>query len=132
MKKIRVLLAGLGVLVLAACTPTFPEGAELIAEDQAPYVSLTWPTASGANEDWPVTGYAVSVDGVEVEITEDWVEGCLLQGLADNSTYVIEVRAVDGQNSRSNPLTATHSTGTIGNVETDISCSTAPPTFPGS
>jgi chitodextrinase len=127
MNKVRTLVLGVALLGLAACVPTFPEEAQLAAVDSAPWVAVNWPAATGANDDYPVDGYLVSVDGIVVSTVESWAEGCQLNGLADNTTYTLEVKARDSRDYWSEPLTVQHTTGVLGSTDPEISCSTAPP-----
>jgi hypothetical protein len=128
MKKLRTLVLGAALVGLAACVPTFPEEGQLTAEDMAPAVALSWPAAAGVNGDWPVTGYQISLDGDVVSVVDDWAEGCLLYGLADETSYQIEVRAVDGREYLSEPLSVQHVTGLLDTYPgEEIVCSTAPP-----
>lgn len=100
-----VLALALGVVLLAACAPTFPAGAVLNVLPLGSGATITWPGAAAVGAGKTVTAYRIDVDGSEVARIDSPRRSCLLSGLGSGS-HTVAVSAIDSSGEWSGDATS--------------------------
>ncbi len=125
-RQIRIgAVAGLLVVVLVACAPSFPSTAKLRTAALGPLVRLDWDAATEPDAGQTVARYRIDVNGTQVALVNAPALSCVLTGLSPSTTYSIAISAYDSNNewSGTDPdLTKSYTTPATGGAGSTKSC----------